>query len=474
MGRLVVVSNRIAPPDDKKASAGGLAVGVLGALKAAGGLWFGWSGEISNDEKPLKKVSRGNITWASFALSEKDYDEYYSEFSNAVLWPAFHYRLDLVKFQRESYEGYMRVNALLADKLLPLIEEDDILWIHDYHLLPFARELRKRGVNNRIGFFLHIPFPTPEIFTALPQHDEILEALSDYDLLGFQTENDRLAFLDSVSGKTRLVTHGGKSHTAWGRNFHTEVYPIGIEPDEIAEQASGPLPPKLAQLKDELKHVKNIFSVERLDYSKGLPERFLAYETLLEKYPQHHGKIRYTQIAPTSRGDVQAYQDIRHQLETAAGRINGQFGQLGWTPLYYLNQHFDRKLLMKVFRYSDVGLVTPLRDGMNLVAKEYVAAQDPDNPGVLVLSQFAGAAQELTSALIVNPYDRDEVAAALDRALSMPLAERIARHSAMLDVIRENDIHNWQARFVEDLQHISPRSEESRLRGKIATFPKLA
>jgi trehalose 6-phosphate synthase len=204
-----------------------------------------------------------------------------------------------------------------------------------------------------------------------------------------------------------------------------------------------------------------------------LPERFLAYETLLEKYPQHHGKIRYTQIAPTSRGDVQAYQDIRHQLETAAGRINGQFGQLGWTPLYYLNQHFDRKLLMKVFRYSDVGLVTPLRDGMNLVAKEYVAAQDPDNPGVLVLSQFAGAAQELTSALIVNPYDRDEVAAALDRALTcrwrnvLPVIRRCW-------TIRENDIHNWQARFVDDLQHISHAQRGEPSAGKIATFPKLA
>lgn len=318
-------------------------------------------------KKTAKKGVTGNITWASFALSEKDYDEYYSEFSNAVLWPAFHYRLDLVKFQRESYEGYMRVNALLADKLLPLIEEDDILWIHDYHLLPFAVELRKRGVNNRIGFFLHIPFPTRRSLRRC-RSTRITEALSDYDLLGFQTENDRLAFLDSVSGKTRLVTHGGKSHTAWGRNFHTEVYPIGIEPDEIAEQASGPLPPKLAQLKDELKHVKNIFSVERLDYSKGLPERFLAYETLLDKFPQHHGKIRYTQIAPTSRGEVQAYRDIRHQLETEAGRINGRYGQLGWTPLFYLNQHFERKILMKVFRYADVGLVTPLR-GMNLVAK---------------------------------------------------------------------------------------------------------
>lgn len=202
--------------------------------------------------------------------------------------------------------------------------------------------------------------------------------------------------------------------------------------------------------------MQNIFSVERLDYSKGLPERFLAYEALLENYPQHHGKIRYTQIAPTSRGDVQAYQDIRHQLETAAGRINGRYGQLGWTPLYYLNQHFERKLLMKIFRYSDVGLVTPLRDGMNLVAKEYVAAQDPQNPGVLVLSQFAGAANELPTALIVNPYDRDEVAAALDQALTMPLAERIARHSAMLAVIKDNDIHRWQERFIADLKEIEP------------------
>lgn len=473
MSRLVVVSNRIAPPDNKT-SAGGLAVGVLGALKAAGGLWFGWSGELGNEDEPLKKVSRGNITWASFNLSEQDHEEYYNQFSNAVLWPAFHYRLDLVNFQRNAWDGYQRVNALLADKLLPLLKEDDILWIHDYHLLPFASELRKRGVNNRIGFFLHIPFPTPEIFNALPPAAALLEQLCDYDLLGFQTENDRLSFLDSLSSLTRVNTPHTRSHTAWGKNFRTEVYPIGIEPDEILQQASGPLPPKLSQLKAELKNLKNIFSVERLDYSKGLPERFQAYEALLENYPQHHGKIRYTQIAPTSRGDVQAYQDIRHQLETEAGRINGKYGQLGWTPLFYLNQHFDRKLLMKVFRYSDVGLVTPLRDGMNLVAKEYVAAQDPANPGVLVLSQFAGAANELTSALIVNPYDRDEVAGALNRALTMPLAERISRHAEMLEVIVKNDINRWQERFISDLKSIAPRSEESQHQSKVATFPKLA
>ncbi len=474
MSRLVVVSNRIAPPDEKQSGAGGLAVGILGALKTAGGLWFGWSGEIGDENAALQTQTHNGITWASFDLSEENYEQYYCQFSNAVLWPAFHYRLDLVNYQREAWEGYQRVNALLADKLLALLEPDDIIWVHDYHLLPFAHELRKRGVTNRIGFFLHIPFPTPEIFNALPPHEALLEQLCDYDLLGFQTETDRSAFLDCVAAQTRLTGSDGHSHSAWGKRFGTEVYPIGIEPDEIAEQAAEPLPPKLAELKKELSGIRNIFSVERLDYSKGLPERFLAFESLLENYPQHRGKIRYTQIAPTSRGDVQAYQDIRHQLETEAGRINGKYGQLGWTPLYYLNQHFDRRLLMKIYRYADVGLVTPLRDGMNLVAKEYVAAQNPENPGVLVLSQFAGAAQELTSALIVNPYDRDDVASALHRALTMPLAERLSRHSEMLDVVRNNDINHWQQTFIHDLKGVVPRSEASLLREKVATFPKLA
>ncbi|MBV4411622.1 alpha,alpha-trehalose-phosphate synthase [Enterobacteriaceae bacterium YMB-R22] len=474
MSRLIVVSNRIAPPEEKKSGAGGLAVGILGALKAAGGLWFGWSGEIGDEQAPLKKHSHDNITWASFDLSEENYERYYCQFSNEVLWPAFHYRLDLVKYQRESWEGYQRVNTLLAEKLRPLLKPDDIIWVHDYHLLPFGHELRKRGVTNRMGFFLHIPFPTPEIFNALPPSDALLEQLCDYDLLGFQTETDRVAFLECVASQTRLSTDSEACHSAWGKYFRSAVYPIGIEPDEIAEQAAEALPPKLAELKKELGSIRNIFSVERLDYSKGLPERFLAFESLLENYPQHRGKIRYTQIAPTSRGDVQAYQDIRHQLETEAGRINGKYGQLGWTPLYYLNQHFDRRLLMKIYRYADVGLVTPLRDGMNLVAKEYVAAQNPENPGVLVLSQFAGAAQELTSALIVNPYDRDDVASALHRALTMPLTERLSRHSEMLDVVRRNDINCWQQTFLRDLKAIAPRTEASQLRDKVATFPKLA
>ncbi|MEA1065288.1 alpha,alpha-trehalose-phosphate synthase [Erwinia sp. HR93] len=474
MSRLIVISNRVAPPDDKKSGAGGLAVGILGALKSAGGLWFGWSGDTGDETAPLNTVTQDNISWATFDLSERHYQDYYCQFSNAVLWPAFHYRLDLVNYQREAWEGYQQVNALLAEKLLPLIEPDDVLWVHDYHLLPFAHELRKRGVSNRIGFFLHIPFPTPEIFSALPPHAELLEQLCDYDLLGFQTQSDSAAFLDGVAMKTRLTGNDARGYSAWGKNFRTAVYPIGVEPRDIAEQAAESLPPKLAQMKQELISLKNIFSVERLDYSKGLPERFLAFESLLERYPEHHGNIRYTQIAPTSRGDVQAYQDIRHQLETEAGRINGKYGQLGWTPLYYLNQHFDRRLLMKVYRHADVGLVTPLRDGMNLVAKEYVAAQNPENPGVLVLSKFAGAAHELTSALIVNPYDRDEVADALHRALTMPLAERLSRYSEMMKIIEQNDIDCWQRAFIRDLNAVIPRSPESQLQQKVATFPRLA
>ncbi|WP_312041868.1 alpha,alpha-trehalose-phosphate synthase [Erwinia sp.] len=476
MSRLVVVSNRIAVPDGSKTSAGGLTVGIMDALKTTGGLWFGWNGEINEigeEDKEMDLFEKDNVTYASFGLNQNDYDLYYLQFSNAVVWPAFHYRLDLVNFQREAWDGYCHVNTMLAKRLLPLIEPDDVLWIHDYHLLPFAAALRKLGVKNRIGFFLHIPFPTPEIFNALPPHNELLEMMCDYDLLGFQTESDRMAFLESLALLTKVETTD-KTHVAFGNQFTTEVYPIGIEPDSIKEMAEGPLPPKMAAMKRDLGDAKNIIACERLDYSKGLPERFLAYEALLENFPEHRGKIRYSQIAPTSRGDVQAYQDIRHQLETEAGRINGKYGTLGWTPLYYLNQHFDRRLLMKIFRLTDIGLVTPLRDGMNLVAKEYVAAQNPEDPGVLVLSRFAGAANELTSALIVNPYDRDEVAAALNQALTMPLDERISRYNDMMDVLRKNDITHWRKTYLKDLQALPVRNQAQGGADKAATVPHLA
>ncbi|MCC3702545.1 alpha,alpha-trehalose-phosphate synthase [Rouxiella badensis] len=473
MSRLVVVSNRIAIPNKSKSSAGGLAVGIMDALKNTSGLWFGWSGEISEisgeEEEELDIVEKDGITYATVPLNQNDYDLYYCQFSNAVIWPAFHYRIDLVDFQREAWEGYCRVNDLLARQLQPLIKPDDILWIHDYHLLPFAAALRKIGVTNRIGFFLHIPFPTPEVFNALPTHKELLEMMCEYDLLGFQTETDRNAFVENLDQLTPLEDVAPNTHRAFGHTFKTEVYPISIAPDSIKQMAEGPLPPKIDMMKRELSNAKNIISCERLDYTKGLPERFLAFEALLEHYPQHRGKVRYSQIAPTSRGDVQAYQDLRHQLEMEVGRINGKYGSLNSTPLYYLNQHFDRRLLMKIFRLTDVGLVTPLRDGMNLVAKEYIAAQDPEDPGVLVLSRFTGAANEMTGALIVNPYDRDEVAAALDQALTMGREERISRYNEMMKILRENDIAHWGETYLKDLRALPERGSEKSSTAKAAT-----
>ncbi|WP_213991025.1 alpha,alpha-trehalose-phosphate synthase [Sodalis sp. dw_96] len=473
MSRLVVVSNRIAAMEGKKESAGGLAVGIMDSLKDAGGLWFGWNGKISEEELPLENHQQDNISFAAFSLKQSEYDQYYLNFSNTVIWPAFHYRLDLVQYQREDYDGYCHVNEKLARRLKPLVKKDDILWIHDYHLLPFAAACRKLGMTNRIGFFLHIPFPTSEIFNALPPRKELLEMLCEYDLIGFQAETDRLAFIENLSLVTDVEELAEDQFSAYGKFVTVRVYPIGVEPDSIRELAEGALPPKLAHLRDKL-NGQLIISVDRLDYSKGLPERFQAYETLLENYPQHRGNIRYFQIAPTSRGDVQAYQDIRHELETEAGRINGHFSTLEWTPLFYLNQHYERSLLMKIFRHCDVGLVTPLRDGMNLVAKEYVASQDPKDPGVLILSRFAGAANELTSALLVNPYDRDGVASALDKALRMPQAERIERYKEMMSVITKNDIVHWRKSFLNDLKSVPVPSKPGKHPAKEGSLPKPA
>lgn len=461
MSKLVVVSNRIANPDANKNGAGGLAVGILDALKEHGGVWFGWNGEISaisgDEDDTLTATKYDTITYASISLTQNDYDQYYSQYSNTVIWPAFHYRLDLVDYQRTAWEGYLRVNSLFAKKASQLIEADDVVWVHDYHLIPFAAQLRKLGHQSSLGFFLHIPFPAPEVFSSLPDYKKMLEFLASYDLLGFQTIGDSQAFISCLDQNTELTNLGEDEYIAYGHHFKVKDYAIGIEPAAIRKMAEGPLPTKMEMIRNELGDAKNIIACERLDYSKGLPERFQAYEKLLEKYPEHRGHIRYTQIAPTSRGEVQAYQHIRHQLETEAGRINGKYGTMSWTPLYYLNQHFDRRLLMKIFRLTDIALITPLRDGMNLVAKEYVAAQDPANPGVLILSRFAGAACELKTALLVNPYDRDEVASAIDRALKMGRAERIERYQAMMKILTTQTIRQWGDSFVLDLKILSQR-----------------
>ncbi len=457
MSRLVVVSNRVAPIQEGEATAGGLAAGVLDALKQKGGLWFGWSGEVTASSEPKPEPTRvernvGPITLFTIDLSRRDYDEYYRGFANDTLWPVLHYQIGLGHFEWPEFEGYRRVNDLFAATLAPLVRADDLIWVHDYHLLCLADALRARGLGNRIGLFLHTPFPAPGVFMTIPSHAALARSMCAFDLLGFQTEVDRTAFVDYVLRQAGGVSVGPDTISVSGRTVRTGVYPIGVHVDEVRAQAETPVNRRQATRMRANLMERLILSVDRLDYSKGLRQRFAAFERFLAEFPAHHGLVTFMQIAPPSRSDIATYQRVRGELEGEAGRINGRFAEVDWVPLRYLNRSFARNVLMPLYAEAQACLVTPLRDGMNLVAKEYVAAQDPTEPGVLILSEFAGAARELDAALLVNPYDEAGMARAMDQALSMGLEERQERHQAMLTVIRRNSLEQWRDRFEADLR----------------------
>ena len=453
MSRLVVISNRVAPVDEGQTNVGGLAVAVQAALEKTGGIWFGWSGEKTRKRQHGPNLTeRDRLTFATVDLTERDLREYYEGFSNGALWPLLHYRLDLAQFNRRDYLGYMRVNDWLARMVARLLEPDDLIWIHDYHLFALARTLRRIGVRNRIGFFLHTPFPPRELFVALPWHAELLEALSACDLVGFQTDADLQAFRDCLQAADDFEILEDGAIRAFGGTVRAAAFPIGLDARNVRKLAARHNRSRtLRRLKSALGDRRMIVSVDRLDYSKGLADRFRSYAMLLDVYGELDGKVSFMQVAPPSRTNVHGYSEIRGELENLAGSINGRFADFDWAPLRYLNRSFSRDILTCFYRAADVGLVTPLRDGMNLVAKEYVASQDPENPGVLVLSKFAGAAAQMTDALLVNPYDHDEVANTLYRALRLPLSERRRRWQKLMDGLMANDVHRWQEEFVDAL-----------------------
>jgi trehalose 6-phosphate synthase len=451
MSRLVVVSNRVAPIQEGEATAGGLAAGVLDALRQKGGLWLGWSGNIRDIPEQQPEHAVGAISLFTIDLSRPDYDQYYRGFANGTLWPVLHYQIGLGRFEWAEYEGYRRVNGMFAQALAKLVRADDLVWVHDYQLLNVAEAARAAGLTNRIGLFLHTPFPAPGVFMTIPAHADLFRAMCQYDLLGFQTELDRAALIDYALRHAGGSVHGDRL-SIYGRVVRTGVYPIGVHVDEVRAAAELPRNRRQATRIRAALLDRLILSVDRLDYSKGLPQRFAAFERFLAEYPAHHGRVTFVQIAPPSRSDIETYQAIRRQLEGEAGRVNGRFAEVDWVPLRYLNKSFERNVLMPLYAAAQACLVTPLRDGMNLVAKEFVAAQDPDDPGVLILSEFAGAAHELRDALVINPYDEAGVAAAMDRALLMPVEERQERHQAMLAVMRENSLERWRDRFEADLQ----------------------
>jgi len=461
LARLVVVSNRVGVPDSG-ARAGGLEVSIRPALRRRGGVWFGWSGRVAdNDPEPAKTVERDNVSYVTIGLREDDYQEFYNGFANRVLWPILHYRLDLAEFTRRDLSGYYRVNEFFASNLEKLLKPDDVVWVHDYHLIPLAKALRDRGHKNKIGFFIHIPCPPPEILTALPNHEQLIPALCYYDLIGFQTEVDATNFSRYLANECGLSWAKGNSFHFGNRIVQIGTFPVGVETEGLARLARRAIETEFVrEVLDSLSGRAMIIGVDRLDYSKGLPERMNAFERFLTNFPDWRGKVTYLQITPRSRSDIPEYADIERLVGETVGRINGTFGEASWTPVRYINKAHSRTALAGLYRAARAALVTPLRDGMNLVAKEFIAAQNPDDPGVMILSRFAGAAHECTAALLVNPYDSEGVAIAINRALSMPLEERRQRHAANFKVLVANDLSHWAERFLGMLEQPSDAGGE--------------
>lgn len=434
---------------------GGLSGALNSALKDYGGIWFGWSGEESEDRTGNINLQRNDgVTTATIDLSTRDIDEYYNGYANSTLWPLFHYRLDLTEYERETGKGYERVNERFAECVTPLIEEDDLVWVHDYHLLPLGERLRSRGLKNRIGFFLHIPWPPARLFVSLPYHERLVRTMLEYDLIGFQTEEWLESFLHYCRKELGAEVDEDSGQISFeGRTTTAKAYPIGIDWDHFQAQGAKE-EARIAEqrLLSSTRDRTAMIGVDRLDYSKGLPERIDGIGRFFDQHPERTRDLVFIQIAPPSREDVESYQKIRTELEQKTGQINGARSEVDLVPIRYVNQGYSHAELFGFFRASKIGLVTPLRDGMNLVAKEYVAAQDPEDPGVLILSRFAGAAHQLPDAVLVNPHSPDDLSHAIRIALDMPLEERKARYQAMIDTIRDDNVQDWTTRFCEDLK----------------------
>ena len=469
MSRLVVVSNRVATTEG--ATSGGLAVALRSGLSGEPALWFGWSGHrVDRHTGELTERRVGDMDVVTFDLAEADYDGYYNGYANTTLWPLFHSRTDLANYDRGFAEAYARVNRRFAEALAPLLRPGDLVWVHDYHLIPLGRELRRLGVSCPIGFFLHIPWPARQLFATLPRHTDLAEAMFAYDLVGMQTDDDVEAFRSYVLHEAGGVEAGGQL-VAFGRATQVSAFPIGLDTDNFLQLSRSP-----AALHSYDRMAAHgvfrslIVGVDRLDYSKGIPERLEGFEHYLGDHPDMVRKVLYLQIAPSSRETVEAYQALRANVLALAGRINATWADMDHAPMLCVNRNYSRAELAGIYRAARVGLVTPLRDGMNLVAKEYIAAQDPADPGVLILSRFAGAARQMKEALIVNPYCREELADAIGIALAMPIAERQRRWEALMAGVVRDDVAAWRENFIAALKASRQAPDAERPRRVLAAF----
>jgi len=455
----IVVSNRVAKLTPGGPMMGGLASALLPAVRKSGVVWFGSSGKLrasATGATPLVQLEGyGRGTIATVDLPEQHYSGFYEGFANSALWPLLHARPDLVRASTHDYAAYTEVNAFMARTLASFGGNAATFWIHDYHFLPLGAELRELGIDREIGFFLHTPWPGRRIMAKLPQYRDLAHAMLAYDLIGFQTDRDRDNFAELLRTDLHLASSGLTFRTHRG-TCRLATYPIGIDARQFAASAEQSYAdPEVRRLRTSLNGAKLMIGVDRLDYSKGLVQRIHAFDHLLTQHPDLARKVSMLQIAVPSRCTIDSYRDLQREVAELVGVVNGRHGEVDWTPLRYLTKGYCQSTLAGFYRASAVALITPLNDGMNLVAKEYVAAQNPDDPGVLVLSRYAGAAQELDAALLVDPKDIDGLAAQIATALAMPRSERCARWRHMHERLTRHSIHRWFAGFLQDLK--SPR-----------------
>src|SRR5215475_7118300 len=450
---LVVVSNRVARANANEPMTGGLAAALLPVVENSGAIWVGSSGRVRDgNQEPFAEIeSLGAGALALLDLPAAHYGGYYEGFANSALWPAMHSRPDLIRASREDYVSYREVNAFMARALLRFRKPDTAFWVQDYHFLALGAELRELGVTTPVGFFLHTPWPARNVMCGVPHARELIEAMLAYDLIGFQTEEDCENFLTSVRRELDLPVHDGVIVSRYGRT-RAAVFPIGIDVDMFAQYAAKAAShPEVSRLRRSLNGERLAIGVDRLDYSKGLTNRVRAFDKMWSDQSSLLRTASLLQIATPSRGAIEAYGNLQNEVAKLVSDVNGRHGEIDWTPIRYLNKGFSQAVLAGLYRTAQVGVVTPLQDGMNLVAKEYIAAQNPADPGVLVLSKFAGAANELDAALLVNPHDIDGMARSIATALSMPLTERRMRHEAMMDKLKSHSIKHWFAEFIDAL-----------------------
>jgi trehalose 6-phosphate synthase len=454
---IVVVSNRVARVEANEPVTGGLASALLPVVKNSGAIWVGSSGRVrdaSGKDSFAEIEALGAGALATVDLPAAHYKGYYEGFANSGLWPALHSRADLIQVTTDDYKSYREVNALMARALLRFNRADATFWIQDYHFLTLGSELRRLGIKQPIGFFLHTPWSAPAMMHSVPHHRELVSAMLAYDLIGFQTDEDRQNFKDYVKSELGLTVAGDTIVSYHGRS-RLDTFPIGINVDEFAARAAkSATRPDVSRLRLSLQASKLVLGVDRLDYSKGIANRMRAFDRLLQAEPGLKRHVSLLQIAVPTRSQIEAYRQLKTELATLVGEINGRHADVDWMPVRYLNKGFAQSTLAGFYRTAQVGLVTPLHDGMNLVAKEYVAAQNPSDPGVLVLSEFAGAAKELETALLVNPHDIDGMAQKISTALSMSLEERRERWDVMIEKLRSGSVQGWFSDFVRALEEV--------------------